>query len=188
MNKIIIETCYFDAPVSLDYLLALPNLTELYLSDCHDIQDWSFLEKLTNLEMVVLYSSGNGDDVVKHLANLQKLKNLIIWEMDVTDLTPFKGKKFSELNLSYNKIKDTKPLAEIDAYYLKLADNLIEEVDIIVNAAYLLDLSGNKLKSIENLLKNGVISKLSRILLSGNKIPESEKAKINKDDFVVCEL
>jgi len=158
MNNMTIETCYFGAPVSLDYLLAFPNLTELYLGGSHNIQDWSFIEKLPKLKMVGLCSSGNGDNAVKHLAKLKDLDNLIIWEMGVTDLTPFEGKRFSELNLCDNKIKNAKPFTRINPYYLKLANNLIEEADDI-KAEYLLDLSNNKLKSVERLLENGVISK-----------------------------
>jgi hypothetical protein len=187
MQTLGIKTCYFGALVSLDYLLALPELTELYFSSLHDIRDWSFLEKLPELEMAGLYGSGDGDNAVKHLASLEKLNNLIIIGMGVTDLTPFEGKRFSELNLRDNRIKDTKPLAGINAYYLKLQNNLIEEIDA-VNVAYLLDLSGNRIKSVKNLLDSGTIYHIRRLFLSGDELPDSEKAEIESKDYLVCEL
>jgi hypothetical protein len=187
MGTIGIKTCYFNIPVSVDYLLALPELTELYLGSCHDIQDWSFIEKLPNLEMVGLLESGNGDNAVKHLASLKSLDNLIMHNMDVTDLTPFEGKRFSELNLYNNKIANAKPLGNIRAHYMKLANNLIEDIDS-VNAVYLLDLRNNRIKSVKNLIESGSLNHLGRLFLEGNELPDEEKAEIREKHFVVCEL
>jgi len=137
-----IRSFYCTQHVSSSVLNWYTNLNDLELSGAN-ILDWSFLAKMMKLRNVILYECGSeGNQALKYLCDLYSaqialrnclgtenkidpknllLENIAIIGMSVSSITPLMNvKRLTELNLSFNAIKDISSLSKISAHCVVL--------------------------------------------------------------------
>ena len=73
------------------------------------IHDFSFLENMPNLRILIIAGCGTSD--ISVLAKLDKLEYLELFANKITDLSPLAGKEsLVDLNICFNKVSDLTPL------------------------------------------------------------------------------
>ena len=166
----------------------LPVLEQLYMNNVSSVDDWEFLSGLTVLDTLCLESMGGGNAVLEAVKDLPKLRDLFLYDMDIDDLSPLAGRKFSELSLIKNNISDVTPLATVRAYYLKLSYNNITDASPLKDrATYLLDVSHNNIQSV--LPAIGERMPNGRLFVDGNPISDEEVKTLSAmSRFVVCDV
>lgn len=158
------------------FISKLTNLRYLNLKSNHNIQDYSFLPKLNDLnslnlsnnrildasflsELTSLLSlnlTGNQIRNTSFLSKLTNLTSLVLAGNQVEDVSFLsKLKSLSSLNLSSNNIKDARSLSEAtNLTALNLSDNQIKDARFLTKLTNLnsLNLSDNKIHDIKPLL------------------------------------
>lgn len=144
----------------LEILSEFIKLRALYLSDIKII-NYSFLEKLTNLEILNLHATYIQD--ISFLEKLKNLKELYLGSNDIQNIYFLHSlTNIKQLLLHFNRIQDLSFLAKLTSLqFLNLRNNQISNITPLGNLGNLrhLDLRSNEIADITpflGLLKNGL--------------------------------
>ena len=151
------------------------------------INDFNFIYgtsiESANITKLDLSSKKQGNILIKNLnkMNFQNLEELILYENEITDLSPLIDMKLGKLHtlqLFNNKISDISPLEKITFNHLKklyLQNNNIEDISPLIKLncieLEILHLDSNKISDISPLTKVR-FSNLKKLTLHKNKIKD----------------
>ncbi|WP_066497269.1 leucine-rich repeat domain-containing protein [Abyssisolibacter fermentans] len=183
--------------LSNNKIIELPsfeNLTEIMeldlsnnkISDIETLGSLQYLEELkaanNNIDSIPVFStdtlyeldlSSNNITDISNLSNLKSLMELNLSNNNIEDVTPLKDMYLSWLFLDYNQIKNIDMLEFSELEKLTLSNNQVESINpnyIGANTIEILDISNNKIKKLDFLLK---LNNLKNLIISGNPIEDN---------------
>ena len=132
---------------SLDDLLSLVNLSEIYLKNETSVSDFSVLNSVKGLTSLTLNNCGLSSESAKSIYALSSLSSLDLSGNGISDISQISAMTgLRNLNLSENLITDISPLANlINLKSLNLSNNKIYDLNPLSNVTALseLDISDN---------------------------------------------
>lgn len=125
-------------------------LRELYVNGTASLQDFAFLKRLTNLEVLYAYMYGKKD--ISSLCYLHKLQQLALGENQIEDITPLENMlELEMLSIGGNNIQNIDCLQNMTKLTsLHIERNQITDIACLQNlpALKLLDASENKIQTL----------------------------------------
>lgn len=163
------DSCRFEAGAE-EKLAAFTELTRLDMSNCSGIEEYGFLDSLTDLYFLRVTDCGLEDDSIRFSETREELTSLdLSGNPELTDISWIRNlPNLYSLILERNAISDASAVAVLEKLStLSLADNEIRDLSEPFQSLRLsyLDLSGNRIESFSGLSD---LTVLIEVDLAGN--------------------